>query len=96
MTGLATHYVGKDNDMGENGECKTSSVLHILYSVSAKRTRSLTSGIITSQSYSTCLHLVGLNLRALLAKVDRVETAHLSGKLLGLLGSSVATDNSVL
>lgn len=42
------------------------------------------------------LVLPGLNVWALLAKVDSVEATHLSSKLLGLLGCGTASNNGVL
>jgi hypothetical protein len=41
-------------------------------------------------------HLLSLNLRVLVAEIDSVKTAHLSSKLLRLLGRGLATDNSIL
>lgn len=70
-------------------------ITHLVFSV-CKRTRPLLSGIITSTSYQTCLHLPRLNLRALLTEVDGVKTTDLSGKLLGLVGRSGTTNDSIL
>jgi hypothetical protein len=43
-----------------------------------------------------CLHLLSLNLRVLVAEIDGVKTAHLSSKLLGLLGCDDTTDDGIL